>query len=418
MAKKFRIQRSGTGVSVNPAPSVVPKPGGRTIKVKRPKKGAVDTRQRNFIDEQESADIRARDGKTEKVVVPSRAAMPLKEEVTRNQAAVVERLCRYGRGFELQNTDLPKTRAIKDAEKANRVKRMTTANVDAIKLGKCLLPKHELLSELSTARNLVRNLFCQRTMPTTMRGVRVFVLDDSKIDQVNMSTKQIKEELARQLEAFEKSILDEVERVFTPSVRKLQAGWPKVVEAAREALGDLFDPSEYVTADRLPMHLQIELVPRNLDLADEYNYVSESAKKRAIAQMHQQMQEAVAKQEEELMNALYGSFNSLLVSLTNYNGGATKVFKSSTVAGVCSALQEYRDKVAMLGICDSDKVQQLISKANKLFGTDSETLAKGIRESEDVRNKLLKRASKLQDELGDMFAKSAAEVGRRQIDRD
>lgn len=323
------------------------------------------------------------------------------EDVSRQAPA--ETLRKLARGFRLSFAWIPgMEQTLSGEEKTQWLNDgLTDKQRQAASIKKQLYPKHKALSALSSARSQVRSWFNSKTNPFPEKGVRIFLVTASDVE--NQSLEELEKFEAAQATEFRQQLQEQIDTVFTPAVRELRLQWPDVLLEAQRVLGEKFDPEDYVSAEQLETSVRCWFEPVNLELSREWKYLSEADRERELALVRQKYEMAVQKQEEFVISLLEKSLDDLHASLSNLSDGKQRTIHESTVRKVFDAMTEFRTKTVRYGILKDSSLSKVFDDVTKLMrgdGHDSHSLADELRSREAIRAAFTQRVGVIKSDLG------------------
>lgn len=333
-------------------------------------------------------------------------------EASRQEPA--ETLRKLARGFRLSFVWIPgMEQTLSGQEKTEWLNDgLTDKQRQAASVKKQLYPKHKALTLLSSARAQVRNWFNSKTNPFPEKGVRIFLVAASDVE--NKSMEELERHEAAQVAEFRQQLQEQIDTVFLPAVRELREQWPDVLVEAQRVLGEKFDPEDYVSAEQLEASVRCWFEPVNLELSKEWKYLSEADRERELALIRQKYEMAVQKQEEFVVSLLEKSLDDLHASLTNLSDGKQRTIHESTVRKVFDAVTEFRTKTSKYGILKDTNLEVVFNSINRLLrkgGHDSQTLAEDLRSREAVRAEFMQRVGVIKQDLSTLL--TTGEVRRK-----
>lgn len=166
------------------------------------------------------------------------------------------------------------------------------------------------------------------------------------------------------------------------------------VESARERLGNIFDPSNYLTANEARRtftfeHNYIQLSTPDLSGLSKELYEQEKAK------MSAQWGQAAAEVQQALRDAANDLLGHLLDKLQPADGDKKVIFKDTTVTNLLDFLENFKDR----NLTQDGQLEEIVQQASELLkGVTPQDLRgkKGNEATRDnVRNGLAELKTKL-----------------------
>jgi len=327
-----------------------------------------------------------------------------------------ERIQVGGRGFKLGFGGLPTQRKLSDKQREAVNKKDKKVAERMLKQAKSLFDRHPAITAVSSAKGAIQALFDLKTLPFPDPGVRLFMLETADIDFEKMAEDEINARFAQQIEVFSLELQEKIAE-YDAAVLSLQKEWADVLQAAKEALEDLYDEGDYPTAEQLPEKLACHFRPYNIDLPKEYGYVSPVERQRALAVVQKQYEEAVTKQEEFVVKLLNGAITDMIESINGVHTGEKKVFKNSRVERVFDAFREFKEKTIRYGILEGTALEAEFKRAISFMregGHGEDTLPGSLRKSPEKRADLMEKMEMVRSSIEGLAEKRK----RRSIRRD
>ncbi len=260
-----------------------------------------------------------------------------------------------------------------DREITSELNKDHGAKHDASRVNKLLVPP-DAMKEIGKIAGAVSNEFQVRTLPWMANGGRLLPV-----------------ERYMDLKSFVRDNGDK----FDDEVRKFIREYPRYQQEGRNALGTMYKPEDYPTADELAGKFGLELrvlpVPSGKDFridlaADEMD--------RVRADVERDVKEATEAGLKDIFNRVADVTGAMVERLGAYKGKGSRVgtFRDSLVGNV-------RDLVGMLpsfNITGDPRVDDLVHRLEALSRTEPQQLrdSKGARDStRDEAERILKMVS-------------------------
>ncbi len=336
----------------------------------------------------------------------------------RDPAGPAARLQQLGRGFKLSFGTLGQDRVI-EGEARQKMAKSVDADANRLKLIKRLYDGHPAIRALSAARGAVDRAFKAQTNEYPDRGVRLFMVDASKIDFDQWTVEQIDKAVAEQLTEF-MQYMDGHRQTYRQAVEKLQAQWPLVLAAAKQKLRELYRESDYPLASELPVKLYCNIEPVNLSVSGECQHLPPALRQEVMRLYEAKFDQAAKMQEEFVISLFSKNIEDMINSLKQYDATkdadpkAKAFFTDATVFKVHAAWNQFKQKALKYGILKGTALekafQQAMTTMQNLAGKTS-SLPKLLREDRPTREKVVEQMS----HLSETIAKLAVKGGRRQL---
>ncbi len=189
-------------------------------------------------------------------------------------------------------------------------------------------------------------------------------------------------------------------------VDEFVAEYPKLVDAARERLGELFDPADYPPAERVREAFGVNYRYFTFDTPQTLKTISKSLYNRERKKAERSWGEA----EIEIRNALRAGFLQLVAHLkdrlTPDSDGKKKRLHESAIEN----FREFMTAFEGRNVTDDAELGSLVAKAKALVdGVGIESL----RESDDLRSQIVDNLSTIAESAGSMTVKVTRKVNLR-----
>lgn len=192
------------------------------------------------------------------------------------------------------------------------------ADADAVTAMKRLLPRHDAVKRLNSARNSIRSCWLSSTIPIPGEdGVRLI-----RRDKVGTFSNQF----------------DTLKSEFTSAVGDLAASWGQIVSIAQEQLGDLFRSSDYPSESELPSVFSVELSFPSVHPPDYLSIIAPEIYRREQARVAAMLETARVSAEEAFAQELSELVDHLLSMLDN-----GKTVRSTSVDKFQNFFQKFRE---------------------------------------------------------------------------
>jgi len=332
-----------------------------------------------------------------------------------------DRIRHISRGYKLGFGSLPSQKKLTDRQQ-RLVNRDTVRQVEKVlSQSQRLLDNHPARTAVASAKNAVMGLFCARTLPYPDPGIRILILKTEHLDFDKMTSDEIDQDFARQMEAFSVEIRAKLAD-YAVAVQSLQRQWQDVLDKTRETfqnsnLADLYDPENYPEADELPSILYHVFRPYNIEPPREYLHMSPQERERVLKTIEAQFEQAVQMQAEFVVKLLNSAISDMIDSVSGYHSSDKRSFKNSVVERVFKAFAEFKEKTVKYGILRGDALEHEFKRAIDFMTeglTDEHTLPGLLRQSPAKRVDLIEKMSLVKDSLGRL----AERQQRRSILRD
>lgn len=192
------------------------------------------------------------------------------------------------------------------------------ADADAVTAMKRLLPRHDAVKRLNSARNSIRSCWLSSTIPIPGEdGVRLI-----RRDKAGTFSNQF----------------DTLKSEFTSAVGDLAASWGQIVSIAQEQLGDLFRSSDYPSESELPSVFSVELSFPSVHPPDYLSIIAPEIYRREQARVAAMLETARVSAEEAFAQELSELVGHLLSMLDN-----GKAVRSSSIEKFRGFFQRFRE---------------------------------------------------------------------------
>jgi hypothetical protein len=189
-------------------------------------------------------------------------------------------------------------------------------------------------------------------------------------------------------------------------VDEFVAEYPNLVNAARERLGELFDPADYPPAERVREAFGVDYRYFTFDTPQTLKSISKSLYNRERKKAERSWSEA----EAEIRNALRAGFVQLVEHLkdrlTPDSDGKKKRLHESAIEN----FREFMTAFEGRNVTDDAELGSLVAKAKALVdGVGIESL----RESDDLRSQIVDNLATIAESAGSMTVKVTRKVNLR-----
>jgi hypothetical protein len=316
-----------------------------------------------------------------------------------------DRIRRINRPYSLTIGSLPEERRVNDAVKGKMLDQVKT-DKKAVRATKRLLPKHELLTKLSSANSAIRRVFEALTYPYVVRGQRLFLFDDTKIDFENWNQEQIEQEMARQRTDFEGKI-DIVVQEFYAVAKQVSEKWPDIIEAARSQLDELFDERDYLKPEEVITALYVDFGPEGvLEASTETRFMSSDLQGRDAQRMRDRFEAVVRLQEDVFINTFKDAVDQALKSISAADAGTQQMFHKTVIENLFSTFVDFRNKCLRYGMLNGTRVESAVQECVKALDADNmkvDDVATFIRKSESRRKDAIESLRKTASTMAEVL---------------
>ena len=266
-----------------------------------------------------------------------------------------------------------------DKEASAKVVKDAGADSDAARVNKHLVPK-EALKDIESSANAVRAHFYQKTLPWKDNGDRLLT---------RLMFRDFIEEHERLVGTFK----DAVEKFLTTS-------YPEAREKAEFRMGELFDPTDYPTAESLARRFYINL---DIDGVTEVGDFRVQMDADELETVKSSMERAMSERIGRAMRDVWERLSDVVGHFAATMGDGDKVFRDATVRN----LEELVELLPGLNVLDDPDLKAIGDEIQaKLVGYDP----KDLRKKPDVRSEAASQAKEIMDRMeGFMSAFGVAE---------
>jgi hypothetical protein len=238
---------------------------------------------------------------------------------------------------------------------------------------KLLDTKHAAYKDVTAVRGRAFAFWKALSLPYPEPGIRLIRQD--VIDNFNRQMMTYRHEL-------------------TEAVARLDDHYAELKSAARQRLGDLFDPLDYPPTLRGLFDLTWEFP--NVQPPDYLMQLNPEIYEQEKARIAARFEEAVRLAEQAFVSEFAGLISHLCERLSTEGDGAKKVFRDTAVTN----LGEFFERFRQLNVHSSDQLDELVSQAQKLVrGIEPQTL----RANETLRQHVATQLSSVQAVLDGML---------------
>lgn len=171
--------------------------------------------------------------------------------------------------------------------------------------------------------------------------------------------------------------------------------YPARVEAAKAALGTLFNSTEYPDVSEVAERFVFDWAYKSFDTPDALKEVDAELYQQQVEQQQAQFTAATEEITAVMREALYEMVNHLKERLTPTPDGKNKILKESAI----NNLKEFLDNFDLRNVTNDKALAIEVQKVRSLLGG---TTAASLRTSDEWREKILKGMSNVTESLGTM----------------
>ena len=236
--------------------------------------------------------------------------------------------------------------------------------------GKKLLDnRHPAFRAVTAVRGRLQNFVKGVSLPYPEPGLRLIRQD--RIDEFNTRLQEFREELEE-------------------AVRRLDAHYGELREAARRRLGTLFDPSDYPASLLGLFDIAWEFPA--VEPPDYLRRLNPELYRQECQRMRERFGEAVRLAEEAFTSELARLVSHLTERLAGTEDGKPKIFRDSAVTNLTEFFERFRE----LNIGSSDELDRLVADARRVIrGVEPQSL----RDNGGLRQHVATEMSRVQSVL-------------------
>jgi hypothetical protein len=248
------------------------------------------------------------------------------------------------------------------------------AEGDVLSAGKKLLDtKHPAYKEVTAVRGRAGAYWKSLTLPYPEPGIRL--IRQQQIDPFSQQMGIYRVEL-------------------TDAVAKLDDHYGELKSAARQRLGDLYDPSDYPPSLNGLFDLSWEFP--NVQPPEYLLQLNPEIYEQEKARIASRFEEAVRLAEQSFLNEFAAVVSHLCERLGNDADGEKKIFRDSAITNLVAFFERFRQ----LNVNSNQQLDDLVNEAQTLVrGIEPQTL----RDSEPVRQRIATQLSRVQAEIDGML---------------
>jgi hypothetical protein len=196
-----------------------------------------------------------------------------------------------------------------------------------------------------------------------------------------------------QVEPFNQQML-ELKQELAEAVAELDRQYDQLRQAAREQLGDLYNPADYPTS--LSGMFDVEWDFPSIQPPDYLRQLNPQLYEQEAARVAARFEEAVALAEQAFTEELNSLVSHLVERLSGSEDGKPKVFRDSAVGNLAEFFQRFRN----LNVRSSQQLDELVEQAQKLV---SGVAPQELRESDQLRRQIGSQLSAVQAQLDQLL---------------
>lgn len=252
----------------------------------------------------------------------------------------------------------------------------TQVDARMLKASKKLLDSnHPTVKLLGRIRSRILTTWRTMTLPFTEAGVRLMARP--QIPEFEQRMGLLQEELAA-------------------AVSELETVWPALVEAARERLGDLFNPEDYPAS--LEGLFSVEWSYPEVSVPTYLLRIDPDLYQREQCRVTQRFDRAVELAEQAVIGEFANLVNHLTERLSDDRPGERKVFRDSSLENLRDFFAKFR-QLPLRGSAE-EQLEELITQAQGILGG---VRPKDLRNSEALRQQVATHLAQVGESLEAML---------------
>ena len=324
-------------------------------------------------------------------------------QVDEELSSAVDNLLLRGRAYRLNFCGIGMMRNLTPEER----KIVERESNNSVTMGKRLFDKYDPhLKAARTGRESLREYFNRCTIAHPERATRMFVVR-APVDWSSLSKEDSEAMMAEHLEKFHTDMEERIREYREGCVQDVIDNWDEILDRAKSSLGDLFNPSQYPRREELPERFATEFHPQPSVLPPEYNLIKPEMREQVMLYMRRQVESSFALQITAVEDALTESLTALRDRLNAVNGDSGARLYASRIEQVGEVIQSYNDTMQSLGLDFGNGLGDNLKRLRetlKMSGTDPHRVAQTLRNSADIRNKVIDELSKSVSSVTKSFA--------------
>lgn len=201
------------------------------------------------------------------------------------------------------------------------------------------------------------------------------------------------------IDAWE-SAFDMLQTRLADALAEADRHYDEIIAASREFLGEqLFNAGDY--PDRFADSVAISWGVHNFEPSEELMQLAPATYQREQQRVRQQMEDAVAKFEDEMRDQMAELVAGLIDKLDAAANGKRVVYTEATTKN----LRDFFDRFESMGIFSDQQLADLIDEAREVLGNTSSV---GLKKSSDTRQQIAAGFKKVQIKLDKQIIEAPA----------
>jgi len=189
---------------------------------------------------------------------------------------------------------------------------------------------------------------------------------------------------------------------FATAVAELQGEMPQIKARRKEALGELYDETDY--PDDVREHFSVSVSYPTLEPPGYLMKLDPALYQQEAARVKAQMTQAASLAETVFTAEMLKIVKNLRTSIANTAAGKQKCFKDSSANHVFKVLADFQTKMAPFGIASDGPLSQCLVELKALVGNHNpSSLPEALRNEEQFRTKAVEQFGKMEGSLTKML---------------
>lgn len=278
---------------------------------------------------------------------------------------------------------VPKSKAQVEVLDAGQVNVAERPEQDVVHVAKSILDSPELKA-IASLDHSVRAYLSTRAVPAPMLKSGVFMVHADLVESIY-------------------TYLEEMKTRRDSLVEQFIDAYPKLIEAARDALKGLFDARQYPSSATVRNAFSMEWSLREQQVSGKLKTISKAIYDKEVEKAKGEVASMVQSVKDALAVSLSGMVNHLVERLSGEEDGKPKIFKGSTVENLTEFLDLYYKRTPD---SENDTLAPLVEQAKKvLSGVD----VKSIKSDTTIRERVAQGFAEIKSALDAMPAVSRPE---------